>query len=228
MMSDVKRVIRLLPSSYYFRWSIIMSVIFLFAGFSFVMGAEDTPDLAIVLFYCAFPALMICTQTLRIEIPFIVRLSPHRKRMLTAVPVFFQIVLQLLMWCAVLAVLYVAGPRVNMTQGYRLFFTVWYTLMCLLFTVTSAVSMKIHGTVAFVTYLVCIGAVFGSVFALPGISHVHLLDRILNADLSWVNAGSLTLIAIAGTIFNAVVYYLVLCAVNRRMINRMTMERIKE
>ncbi|MBR0173404.1 MAG: hypothetical protein IJQ21_11515 [Lachnospiraceae bacterium] len=227
MMSDVKRVIQLLPSSYYFRWSIIMSVIFLMAGFSFGMGAEEAPDLSIVLFYCAFPALMICTQTLRIEIPFIVRLSPHRKRMLTAVPVFFQIVLQLLMWCAVLVVLYVAGPRVNMTQGHRLLFTVWYTLVCLLFAVVSVTNMKIHGAAAYVVYLVFTAALFGAVIALPRVMLSRVLDRILNADLSWVNVGSLTLFTVAGTFFTAIVYYLVLRVANRRMVNQMTMDRIK-
>ena len=226
MMSDVRRVLRLFPTTYYFRNSLVFSLLFVCLGFFMATTADELHDLSLVFFYCAFPVLMICSQTMRIDIPYLVRTSPHRRRMVTVVPVIFHVILTLVCWGLVLLVMKTAGPRCGLTPAYTLYYAVWFPFLCGIFGLTNAISLRVNGAAVVAFYVCLTTAILLVIFLFPRLIP-RLTQSVSEASVTWVNAGSLSVIVLLITLLFAPVYYLVLRALSGRMINNMTMDRIK-
>ncbi|MBR0173409.1 MAG: hypothetical protein IJQ21_11540 [Lachnospiraceae bacterium] len=227
MMSDLKRAMLLLPSSYSARWSLLSSVLFACVGVIIGVNASDHSSLSLTVFYCVFPMVMLCAQVTRLEIPFIVRTSPHKRHMMTTVPVLIQIVLEPVMWGAVLLALNTAGERIGLTPQYKLLYTGWYLLMCLVFCVFPAISLKLDGRMMVVYIIVLVTVFSGAVAWVPERGFAWLLGQADASSFDRIGTGSLFAIVLAGTLVTAVIHYLVLRVASRRMVNQMTMDRIK-
>ena len=227
MMSDLKRVMLLLPSSYSAGWSLLTSVVFICMGVIIGVNASDHSSLSLTVFYCVFPIVMLCAQVTRIEIPFIVRTSPHKRHMMTTVPVLLQIVLEPVMWGEVLLAMNSAGERMGLTPQYKLLYTGWYLLMCLVFCVFPAISLKLDGKMMVVYFIVLVTVFGGAITWVPERGFAWLLGQSDASFFDRLGTGSLFAIVLAGTLVTAVIHYLVLRAVSRRMVSQMTMDRIK-
>ena len=227
MMSDLKRVLRLMPSAYYFRNNLLLSAFFIIMILLYGAKATDPSDLALVFFYCLFPCVMICTQLQRIEIPFIARTSPHRKRMVTVVPALCYIIMMMLCWCIMLVIMTILGPRCGLTPGYAFFYTVWFSPAGLLFNLSTAISHKINGVVSWIFMFLLIGGGVFAILLLPQVLVERVLAGLLTSSLSWVNSVSLTTIVLCGTLLTAPLYYAVLRALSGRMVSNRTMDYIK-
>ena len=226
MMSDVKRVLRLFPTTYYFKNSMLFSLLFVAFGIFLTVTANETTDFSLVFFYCAFPVLMICSQISRLDIPCLVRTSPHRRRMVTVVPVIFHVIFTLVGWGLVLLVMKTVGPKCGLTPAYALYYAVWFPFLCDIFSLTNAISLRVNGAAVVAFYVVLTMAILLVIFLFPRLIP-RLTQSVSEASVTWVNAGSLSVIVLLITLLFAPVYYLVLRALSKRMINNMTMERIK-
>lgn len=227
MMSDLKRVMLLLPSSYSAGWSLLTSVVFICMGVIIGVNASDHSSLSLTIFYCVFPIVMLCAQVTRLEIPFIVRTSPHKRHMMTTVPVLLQIVLEPVMWGEVLLAINTAGERMGLTPQYKLLYTGWYLLMCLVFCVFPAISLKLDGKMMVVYFIVLVTVFGGAITWVPERGFAWLLGQSDASFFDRLGTGSLFAIVLAGTLVTAVIHYLVLRVVSRLMVNQMTMDRIK-
>ena len=227
LMSDVKRALKLLPHGLDFRKTMLFALGYMAFGVFLACTAKDASDLSLVFFCCMFPVILVATTIQQLELPYIVRTSPHKARMVTGVPVVFHIVLSLVMWGVMLLVMTLLGPRCGLTPEAAYFYAGWYTTAIFLLSVCCAVSLKISGGIIWVFYLIMFMVVVVFIIIMPRNLESVTVSGIPVSTVSSINAGGLTALVVLGILITAPIYYFILRILNFRMVNNMTMDRIK-
>lgn len=227
MMSELKRALRLLPSSFYWRSTLFAMLAFVVMPLILFFTAEDVNGLTLPVLYCGFPAMFFGQQALRIEMPYLARTSRHRRALATAVPAVFQFVFQLLGWCMALLLLHIAGRRFAVPGTRVLVYGVMFLLFLLTVTVGPAVSTKLGGKGMVLFYIVFFAIVMLLIGASVSFVGPVLFDRLPLSDFAGITTLHVTLLVVVGTIATSLLYYAVLCALSRKPVSDMMMNKIK-
>lgn len=225
LIGEIKRTLRFLPYTYYFRSAILFSLVFPAFSFIFANMMEDISDLSLTVFYCAFPGIMIGSQMMRTDFTTVFSVSAHRKTILTKVIAILSFVMMLISWGMFLLVFNFAQKKAQLEDSALFVFVLQFLLLYMIFYFVTLTQFRLTGWAYYVTLILYMASLFAITFGLlrSGLM-LHLMNLAIASKITRTNA---TLIVMAGGVVIALINYTILCATYRLPVNKKQLDRAK-